>query len=337
MSGAITVGVIANPMSGRDVRRLLASASVFNNAEKARMVLRLLAGLGAAGVERVWMMPAGGLTAGVFRLLDGLRVPDVTLVEMPLRGDARDTAEAAARMAGAGVAALLVIGGDGTHRVAAKHCGGIPLCALPAGTNNAFAGPREATAAGLAAGLFATRPDLASCVRREKLLEVSIGGRAAVDCALVDVAVVPRAPIGARALLRLADVAEFVATFADPCCVGLAGVAGLFDSVPRSSPQALHVRLDHASRRNGSALAAFAPGLLVSAAAREVRRIEPQETVRIAPGVEGCVALDGERDIEFGARDEIEVRLTAGPRTIDVDAVLRRAAEKHFPQKEGIS
>jgi predicted polyphosphate/ATP-dependent NAD kinase len=30
-----TVGVMANPMSGRDIRRLVASASVFPNAEKA--------------------------------------------------------------------------------------------------------------------------------------------------------------------------------------------------------------------------------------------------------------------------------------------------------------
>ena len=35
-----TVGVIANPMSGRDIRRLVASASVFPNAEKASMVVR---------------------------------------------------------------------------------------------------------------------------------------------------------------------------------------------------------------------------------------------------------------------------------------------------------
>jgi len=30
-----TAGVIANPMPGRDIRRLAASASVFPNAEKA--------------------------------------------------------------------------------------------------------------------------------------------------------------------------------------------------------------------------------------------------------------------------------------------------------------
>jgi hypothetical protein len=31
----VTVGVIANPMSGRDIRRLVASASVFPNVEMA--------------------------------------------------------------------------------------------------------------------------------------------------------------------------------------------------------------------------------------------------------------------------------------------------------------
>jgi len=334
-------------MSGRDVRRLLASASVFNNVEKARMVLRVLGGLGAAGVERVWIMPAGGLTAGLFRLLDGMRngngrgLPEIALLDMTIRGDARDSAEAAARMAGNGAAAIVVLGGDGTHRVVAKHCGDVPLCALPAGTNNAFARSREATAAGLATGLAAAHPEFAACVAREKLLEVAINGGAACDSALVDVAVVPRAPVGARALFRLEDISEFVATFADPCSVGLAAVAGLFADIPRSAPEALHVRLAHGGAADGPRLAAFAPGVLVAAAAREVRRLEPNEPVVIAAGVAGCLALDGEREIEIRPRDEVEVRLAAGPRTIDVDAVMRRAAQRNFaalhaPEKERI-
>jgi hypothetical protein len=59
-----TVGVIANPMSGRDTRRLVASASVFPNAEKASTVVRLTAAAGALGVGR---------GAGVHRHLQGLR------------------------------------------------------------------------------------------------------------------------------------------------------------------------------------------------------------------------------------------------------------------------
>ncbi|HVE11076.1 MAG TPA: ATP-NAD kinase, partial [Paraburkholderia sp.] len=46
MPSPITVGVIANPASGRDIRRLTTHASVFPTAEKANMVVRLLAGLG---------------------------------------------------------------------------------------------------------------------------------------------------------------------------------------------------------------------------------------------------------------------------------------------------
>jgi hypothetical protein len=48
-----TVGIIANPMSGRDIRRLVVSTSVFLNAEKASMVVRLTAAAGALGVGRV--------------------------------------------------------------------------------------------------------------------------------------------------------------------------------------------------------------------------------------------------------------------------------------------
>ena len=47
MTTPVTVGVIANPASGRDIRRLTTHASVFPTAEKANMIVRLLAGLGA--------------------------------------------------------------------------------------------------------------------------------------------------------------------------------------------------------------------------------------------------------------------------------------------------
>ena len=64
----VTVGVIANPMSGRDIRRLVASASVFPNAEKASMVVRLTAAAGALGVGRVLVSTdTFGVSAAVLR------------------------------------------------------------------------------------------------------------------------------------------------------------------------------------------------------------------------------------------------------------------------------
>ncbi|HZA84706.1 MAG TPA: ATP-NAD kinase, partial [Actinomycetes bacterium] len=47
----ITVGLIANPAAGRDIRRLTAHASVVPNHEKASIVRRVLHGLAAAGVD----------------------------------------------------------------------------------------------------------------------------------------------------------------------------------------------------------------------------------------------------------------------------------------------
>ena len=69
VTGSVTVGVIANPASGRDIRRLVAGASVFDNVEKGNMVYRFMVGLGAVSVERVLMMPAApGLYDGLQRL-----------------------------------------------------------------------------------------------------------------------------------------------------------------------------------------------------------------------------------------------------------------------------
>jgi len=54
-----TIGIIANPQSGRDIRRLIAHASVFDNMEKVNIVERLLTVFGDLGVKNVVAMPDG--------------------------------------------------------------------------------------------------------------------------------------------------------------------------------------------------------------------------------------------------------------------------------------
>ena len=80
-------------------------------------------------------------------------------------------------MRAAGAAAIVVLGGDGTHRVVAKACGDVPLCALSTGTNNAFPEMREATVAGLATGLVATGRAGDGALRREVALAVGSPAR----------------------------------------------------------------------------------------------------------------------------------------------------------------
>jgi predicted polyphosphate/ATP-dependent NAD kinase len=150
------VGVIANPASGRDIRRLVSGASVFDNAEKGSMVFRLMAGLGAAGIERVLMMPtAASVVANLQRQLRSasIRLPELEFVDMHAEESARDTEIAVQLMCAEGAAGIAVLGGDGTHRVVARHCGDTPLCVLSTGTKNAFpemrGGHRRRSRAGL--------------------------------------------------------------------------------------------------------------------------------------------------------------------------------------------
>ena len=320
------VGIVANPASGRDIRRLVAGASVVGNADKAGMVLRVLCGLRAAGVERALMMPAGdGLTAGVERLLRAhpSPTPELELLEQRLSGTAADTERAVAAICDAGARAIVVLGGDGTHRIVARNCGELPICALSTGTNNAFPEWRETTVAGLATGYYATGRGGPDALVREAALHVERDG--AGDLALVDVAVSAERFVGARALWRPHELRELVVSFADPSAVGLAGLAGMLRPLARRGGRALHVRLGGDSALD----VALAPGLITRIGVESFRELAPGERVELEPG--GSIALDGEREIELGDGERAAVRLGDGPLRIDVDAVMAHVATRMQP------
>lgn len=52
-----TVGIIANPASGKDIRRLVAHGTVFDNQEKVNIVRRLILACLHTGVDRIVHMP----------------------------------------------------------------------------------------------------------------------------------------------------------------------------------------------------------------------------------------------------------------------------------------
>ena len=159
-----TVGIIANPAAGKDIRRLVAHASVFDNNEKVNIVRRVLLGLEATGVERVLLMPDYFDIGG--RALHGLHLSlQVDFIDMPTEHNDADSAQAAARLHEMGVGCIVTLGGDGTNRAVAKGCGAIPLVPISTGTNNVFPTMIEGTIAGLAAGLVAAAswPDRMWC------------------------------------------------------------------------------------------------------------------------------------------------------------------------------
>ena len=94
-----TIGIIANPASGKDIRRLVTHASVFDNMEKSHILRRVFLALDALGVQQVLYMPDyDGL---VEKALKGLKLSlEATELQMGMWADERDSTEAAKRFCG---------------------------------------------------------------------------------------------------------------------------------------------------------------------------------------------------------------------------------------------
>jgi predicted polyphosphate/ATP-dependent NAD kinase len=330
--GDALVGVVANPLSGRDIRRLVAHASVFPTAEKASMIQRMLTAFGAVGVQRVLLgTDLGGISAAVFRAVGRRRAhgadarwPEVEFLDgQPIRQTAQDTVDAVRRMVAAGARVIVCLGGDGTARVTASAVGEVPMLALSTGTNNVFPAVREATTAGLAAALVAVGAVPADrATTRAKLLEVRVGDRA--ETALVDIAVSTERHVGARAVWDPATVTQLFCAFAEPDAIGLSSVLGQLAPVGRRDPHGVTARLAPGAPRQ--VLAPIAPGLVVPVGVSEIAQLL-RGAVHGVDASGGVIAVDGERELTFEPGERPEVRLRAdGPRCIDVPAVLAASA-----------
>jgi hypothetical protein len=318
-----TVGIIANPNAGKDVRRLVAHATVTSDATKVSIIRRVAIGAVEAGADKVVVMPDRQQLGR--RALDGLDVEWTELLT-PLTDSRHDSGVAAAAMAALGVGCLVVLGGDGTCRDVARAWPDAPLLPLSTGTNNVFPIWVEATVAGSAAGLVAGGAvELEAVATRAKV--VLIGGKGEADgpddLALVDAALLDGGVTGSRALWDPDRIRSIVATRAEPAAVGLSGVAGLLAPVGAGEPGGVLVRCaPSASRRLRAPLA---PGLFADFGVVEVRRLGDGETVRLdGPGV---LAVDGERDRVLHDGDAVTARIERqGPMVVDPAAALRRAA-----------
>lgn len=325
-----SVGIIVNPSSGRDIRRLLAWASVFPASEKVNIVLRLLSAMGALGVAQAWMLPdAAGIAARVrdaaelARTGRGVPMPIVRLIDMQVRDSVDDSVEAASLMLRQEVRVIAVLGGDGTHRAVAAGCGSVPLATISTGTNNAFPDWRESTLVGIATALVATgRVDASVGVRRNKRLRVN--GARIDEIALVDVSLSRQLGRGSGAVWEGDAISDIFTAFAEPTAIGLSSIAGLLLPVSRSEPCGVHVRCGP-----GRVLRApILPGVLAAVSVASTRRIGLGERLAL-PAMRGSIAIDGERQIQVDPQERLWVALDFdGPRTVAVDAVLAHAASQ---------
>ncbi|HET9080994.1 MAG TPA: NAD(+)/NADH kinase [Trebonia sp.] len=329
--GDAIVGVVANPLSGRDIRRLVTHATVFPTAEKISMICRMLAAFGAVGVDRALLSTdLGGISAGVLRALRRRRPadppwPDVEFLDaLPVTQTAADTTASVRQMAARGARVIVCLGGDGTARVTAAAVGDIPMLAVSTGTNNAFPVVREATIAGLAAGLVATRAvPVPEAARRVKVLEARAADR--TELALVDVAVSTRRHVATRAIWDPRTLTRLYCAFAEPDAIGLSSILGQAAPVTRAAPFGVTAAISQAGP-DATVLAPIAPGHVIPVGIKDVQRLAPGGWQQAADGA-GVLAVDGERELTFepGAPPHVRLR-TDGPWCVDVPAVLAASA-----------
>jgi len=325
-----SVGIIANPASGKDIRRLVARASILDNNEKVNIVVRLLLALEDAGVDEVLIMP-DSFAIGC-KALDQLArhkaiQEKVRVLEMRYSGEATDSTRAAEGMRELGVNCLITIGGDGTNRAVAKGCGDVPLLPLSTGTNNVFPYWIDSTTAGLAAAAIATGVvPVEAATGRTKRLEILQDGEV-WDIALVDAVVCDYTFVGARAVWEVERLRQVVQTCASPANIGLSAIGGCFESIGRHEPRGLHLVIGAGGR---VVRAPIAPGLLARVPVQTVERLDIGDEVPVqqAPAL---IAVDGERELEVRRGSEVAIRLSAaGPRVVAVTKTLELAARDGF-------
>lgn len=321
-----TVGIIPNPASGKDIRRLVAHASVFDNNEKVNIVRRVLLGLEAVGVDRVLLMPDYfGIGE---RAAHGLKLSfPVVPVQMPTEWTQNDSTLAAARMSAEGAAVIITLGGDGTNRAVAKGCDRVPLVPISTGTNNVFPTLVEGTLAGLAAGLVARGTvDAAAAIHPTRRLEILRDG-APGDLALVDAVVYAGEFIGSRAIWHEEGLRQIVLTRAEPFAIGLSSIGGLLGIENLEADQGLALEVGESTLK---VLAPIAPGLIRRIGIQSYLRLRVGDSVEVRhfPNV---IALDGERTVVIHKPEPVQIRMSAaGPRVVDIRATMRAAAANGY-------
>ena len=325
------VGIIANPASGKDIRRLVGQALVIGNREKVNIVKRVLIGLHSAGVREVCIMPdrlgIGSQSVHDLKNRHPEVVEGVKILNMALQDSGEDTTRAAATMREMDAQAIITLGGDGTVRVAAKGAGEVPILPISTGTNNVLPKFIEGTVAGLAAGRFAISGSekQRNLVNRQKKLDVSINGEIR-DIALVDIVLMGGSYIGSKAIWDSEKLLQVAVTRSSTENIGFSSIVGNYRTIlPENTFGGIAV-ISKDGNCEDQVSAVIGPGMIERFCLKDFRIINPGERIPILSTRPAILALDGEREIVLQEQDKAEVQLSLeGPFFINIRRILRIA------------
>lgn len=314
------LGIIVNPFSGRDVRRVAARASTSDHHEKQQQVTRLVLGALSMGVDRIY------LAHEPFRInekaVENLAERDrVEILRYKLTHTAADTHTMASMMWEAGCRVFIVLGGDGTSRIVVSSFTEATILPLSTGTNNVFPYRLEASVAGMAAGLVAAgKVSSENCIRCKR---IHIDKQEEHDIALIDAVVLRNDFLGNLLPFEADNLADIILTRAEPASIGISPIGGFIEPTGLHDDHGVYVHCDQSASRKLEI--PISPGLHQQVGITNVRKLPLGESVKVkGPGV---LAFDGDRTIKLLESETASIRVERdGPRIIEAEKVMAEAA-----------
>lgn len=294
-----SIGIIANPASGKDIRRLVSYATTIDNQEKVNIVKRIVLAAQAMGVDTVWFMPdtfqiGWAVIEDLSR--DEKLTADCRLLDIPLTATSQDTTAAAAEMERLGV-------------------------------GNVYPEMLEGTVAGMAAAVAAQFSDPAICCIRDKQIEVTLNG-SLTDIALIDAVISDDLCVGSKAIWDASKLQHIFVTRCHPASIGFSTAAGCLQIVRDTDDYGLAVELQSEGEK---IIAPIAAGVLSELEIWQAKRmpLDCPETLLLQE--ECMVALDGERELRGHAGDTLTFTVTRhGPWRVQAKRALEEAVRREF-------
>lgn len=321
-----SIGIIANPASGKDIRRLVSYATTIDNNEKVNICKRIVLAAGGLGVRDVIFMP-DTFTIGYsvqYQLQDdGVLDSKINVLDFEFDGSMIDSVRSAEMMERMGVGCIVVLGGDGTSRAVAKGITKTPMLPISTGTNNVYPAMMEGTVAGMAAAAVARFDDPYSVCIHDKRVEVSVNGEYR-DMALIDAVISDDAYIGARAIWDPKRMKHIIVSRCHPAAIGFSAVPGVYNAIEDTDDFGFAVELGEGGEK---VIAPIAAGILTPMEIVNAKKLAFGEPYMFKAQEPCMIALDGEREIKLFAGDEAEfiVRRT-GPWRVKPREALSEAA-----------
>lgn len=328
-----SIGIIVNPNSGKDIRRLSSHSLTIGNNEKANLVERLVLGAQRLGVNQVYFMPDDYHigTSIKNRLIENAELKcDIKILDFKHKGNEEDTLLAAKLYNEIKVNCIIILGGDGTSRLVATTKTSIPLISVSTGTNNVYPKFSEGTILGMAAAALCEYGINKEYIRRDKIIEVYKNGTV-VNYALIDVAISTDKHTGARAIDKFSDIDELIVSRCSPASIGYSSILGVQSLALPEDPFGYRGKIFQREKGNRRIIAPFSAGNMVDIWMDKPIKMDLNYTYVYKPSWAGTIALDGEKTVSFKEDDILGFTIRKnGPFQLDVDKILQYAASKGF-------